>query len=145
MITIHHQITIDRPVDEVFNYVTDSRNDPEWCPPVLEIEQLTKTGPEIGAKYSMVVKPGPKQAEGSFEITDLDRNSHAVYKGENDMVRFKYSYRFSENENSTTIRMTSEVDPKGVWKLFTPIIRSSSRKVAAEEFTNLKELLEQQR
>lgn len=142
MIRIEHAIKIDRPAGEVFSYVADSRNDPEWCPPVLEVEQTAGTGPEAGATYRYVAKPGPRKLQGYIEITAMTTDERAEYEGENDALRFHYVYRFIADGQGTTLDMTSELTPKGFWRLLTPIIRAATKKVTVEEFGNLKRLLE---
>lgn len=144
MFRVEHRIKINRAVGDVFRFVADSRNDPQWCPPVLDVKQIVGSGPEVGARYSFVAKPGPKQTEGVFEILELKPNEYAAYKGENGMVRFRYGYTFASEGGATMLGMVSEVAPKGFWRLLQPVIRSATTKVTDEEFDKLKRLLEEQ-
>jgi len=47
---LEHTVEIDRPLDEVFMFVADSRNDPQWCPRVTRCEQRRGDGPVAGAR-----------------------------------------------------------------------------------------------
>lgn len=142
MITVEHEQRIARPVEEVFEFVADPRNDPEWCPPVREIRQVSGKYPKLGAEYEMVVKPGPIETKGTFEITAFSPPERVAYEGENGILRFDYGYRFISDDEETIVTMTSNLEPKWLWKLLTPIIRSDSEEVAVEEFENLRRLLE---
>mgnify|MGYP006309913121 FL=1 len=144
MFTINYEISINRSPEETFRYVSDSRNDATWCPPVLEVNQVKGSSPELRAKYTFITKPGPKKTEGAFEIVDFKPNIRAAYKGENGIAHFNYHYEFSSGDNATKLRMTSTVAPKGLWKLLQPVMRSATKKVTKEEFDNLKRLLEDQ-
>lgn len=37
--------------DEVFSFVSDTRNDPEWCPNVTDVRQVSGAGVEVGASF----------------------------------------------------------------------------------------------
>jgi len=37
--------------DEVFAYVSDTRNDPEWCPNVTDVEQVAGNGVSVGSRF----------------------------------------------------------------------------------------------
>ena len=51
VVTEEADIVIERPIDEVFAYVSDPLNDPEWCPTVREAQQVGGGSPVVGAEY----------------------------------------------------------------------------------------------
>ncbi len=65
--------------DELFAYVSDTRNDPEWCPNVGDVEQTEGQGVEVGAKFRFVqtVEAGRRTLESDVvaEVTALDHRS----------------------------------------------------------------------
>jgi len=52
MPSAEHQVTIARPVGEVFAYVADGLNAPSWRPGVLDIAHVSGTG--VGAVYKQI-------------------------------------------------------------------------------------------
>ena len=48
MTHIQHSITIERPVDEVWDYVLDARNDPVWITNVVEVGRGADAPVEVG-------------------------------------------------------------------------------------------------
>jgi hypothetical protein len=56
---VARSIEISRPIDELFAFVVDARNDPQWCPKVLSTVQLVGNGPGPGARYEVVHRPFP--------------------------------------------------------------------------------------
>jgi hypothetical protein len=42
---------VPAPSDEVFDYVSDTRNDPVWCRNVTGVEQVIGDGVEVGARF----------------------------------------------------------------------------------------------
>jgi uncharacterized membrane protein len=43
MVRIEERVEINRPVDQVFAYITDIKNLSKWEPAILEVEQTTRT------------------------------------------------------------------------------------------------------
>ena len=56
-VLIEREIEIQRPVDEVFDFLLDARNDPDWCHKVQSVELVSRDGPGTGARYRVVHKP----------------------------------------------------------------------------------------
>lgn len=43
---------IPAPPEGVFAYLADTRNDPEWCPNVSDVEQIDGDGVGVGSRFS---------------------------------------------------------------------------------------------
>lgn len=56
---VTRDIVIARGVDDVFAYLADARNDPQWCPKVLRTDLLAGEGPGPGARYGVTHRPIP--------------------------------------------------------------------------------------
>ena len=144
MITITHEAIIQRPAPEVFAFIADCANDPLWCPPVLAAEQTGGDGPALGAQYRQAVKPGPQKLTNHIEIVEYDPPRRVAWEGRNESAVFHGHYELEALNGSTRVLMTSNITFQGWMRLLRPIIAWASRKTAAEEFENLKQLLEAQ-
>lgn len=71
MIDETHTVTINRPVKEVFDFVADPSNEPDWHFDVTEVLR-PKDGPyELGERFQWVVKFGGSKTY-SLEVTALE-------------------------------------------------------------------------
>jgi len=61
MIRIEVTVEIERPADEVFAYLTEAHNLPEWLSPLIEVKHTDPPG--LGAKTTMVGKPLGRRIE----------------------------------------------------------------------------------
>lgn len=94
-------VSIPAPPDEVFAYVSDTRNDPEWCPNVSEVTQIAGDGVEVGARFQFVQKVSTRgRTLESDVVADVIELDHL-------MISWKVVDRFQERE----IRL--EVLPEG--------------------------------
>jgi len=79
MIRIEKDVVINRPVQDVWDFVTDLRNSPQWTRSGSELRQISDGPPEVGARME-----SRRQLFGRLEIksqsivvTEWDPN-HAV-------------------------------------------------------------------
>src|SRR4030066_172179 len=75
-VTIH----INRPVEQVFRFLVDSKNLRTWQSNLVENEQLTKEPMRVGTRFREVRRMGPRQSEIQLEITDFELNKRFATK-----------------------------------------------------------------
>lgn len=144
MITITHDEYIDRPVEDVFAYIANPENDPQWCPTVLETIQIAGDGPGRDTRYHMAAKPGPKTVEGTIEVVDYEPNTRFEWRGSNDAGDFHGWYTLESVNGGARVHMTSILELRGLMRFLEPVINRAGQNVAVEGFQNLKRILETQ-
>ncbi|MEA2167678.1 MAG: hypothetical protein QOF76_978 [Solirubrobacteraceae bacterium] len=63
---------IDRPIDQVFAFLADGRNDPKFSPRVQEIKQTTDGPVGVGTVFESTVKDAGMKSSRTFEITAFE-------------------------------------------------------------------------
>jgi uncharacterized protein YndB with AHSA1/START domain len=66
-------IVIDRPIEEVFDFLAAGVNDPKFSPRVLEIRQSTDGPPGKGTVFASTVKDAGLKSKREFEYTEFER------------------------------------------------------------------------
>jgi uncharacterized protein YndB with AHSA1/START domain len=79
---IQHEVTIhlNRPVEQVFAFLADSKNLRTWQSDLIENEQLTEGTLRVGTRFREVRRTGPRQSEIQAEITDFESNKRFATK-----------------------------------------------------------------
>jgi uncharacterized membrane protein len=141
MLEFENTIYIDRPVDEVFAFLSDFENIPNWNYYVLEVRQLSESPIGVGTTYHQVRKTD----EQDFRIIEFEPD-HMVAVKTLPQSSPGLEMRFTLYEEGNTTRLRDE------WKLDTgrPAIleRLALRRVksaVAENLAKLKKLLEEGR
>ena len=141
MLEFENTIYIDRPVDEVFAFLSDFENIPKWNYYVLEVRQLSESLIGVGTTYHQVRKTD----EQDFRIIEFAPD-HMVAVKTLPQSSPGLEMRFTLYEEGNTTRLRDE------WKLDTgsPAIleRLALRRVksaVAENLAKLKKLLEEGR
>jgi uncharacterized protein YndB with AHSA1/START domain len=142
---IQHQVTIhiNRPVEQVFAFLADSKNLRTWQSNLVENKQLTEGSVGVGTRFREVRRTGPRQSEIQAEITDFELNKYFATKTLT-KPQVTVSYTF-ENENGGT-RLTYKfvMITSGFMRLLEPLIASSIKKDSDSDYEKLKHMLEHQ-
>jgi Polyketide cyclase / dehydrase and lipid transport len=73
VIRIEGEIVIERPVDEVFDFVADARNEPRYNPRMLRAEKLTPGPVGLGTRFRDEFKSVGRPAEVTIEVVGYER------------------------------------------------------------------------
>ncbi len=139
MVRFSNNLTIDRPIDEVFRFLADFENLPKWNYYVLEVRKLSDGPIGIGTAYHQVRKTD----EQDFRITEFDQN-HKVTVKTLPQSSPSLEMKFTLYEEGGATRIIDEWNLETRWPAL--LERLGARKVqaaVAENLTKLKELLEE--
>jgi uncharacterized protein YndB with AHSA1/START domain len=140
---VEGEIVIKRPIEEVFDFVADERNEPQYNPRMSVAEKVTDGPVGIGTKFHSVMSSRGGPAEMTIEFTQFDRPHRIVetIQVSNVMV-IDGELRFEPVTEGTKMTWLWELHPRGVYKLLGPIIRRTGERQELTVWTGLKELLE---
>jgi carbon monoxide dehydrogenase subunit G len=133
-------VTIERPPETVFAFLSNPENDARWRPGVLDIAHVSGEG--VGARYAQGVKgPFGRRIAADIEITDYRPNELIAFRTLSGPVRPRGRYELADEGGATRLRFSLEAELAGVQRLLGPAVARSMRsEVAALE--NLKSALE---
>ncbi len=141
MLEFENTIHIERPVDEVFAFLSDFQNIPKWNYYVLEVEQLSEGPIGIGFAYHQV----RKSDQQDFRIIEFEPD-HTVAMKTLPQSSPSFERRFTLYEEGDTTRIRDQ------WKLDTgratileKLAGRRVRSAVAENLVKLKKLLEEGR
>jgi uncharacterized protein YndB with AHSA1/START domain len=117
MPTARRTVTIRRPVADVFAYVADGANAPNWRPGVLDISLVSGEG--VGAVYRQGVRgPGGRRIAADYEVTAYEPNARLEFKAIAGPVRPTGGYTFEETPDGTAVTFWLEESLGGLKGLF---------------------------
>lgn len=138
---VEQTIVIDRPVGEVFAFVTDQRNTPQWQAGLLEVRRLTEGPPGLGTRHALVRNFLGRRMEAANEYTAFEPDKLVTFKTTSGPP-VEASYLFEAAGEGT--RLTSRVllDGAGFFGLVRPVVQAGLRREMEAAFPALKALLE---
>ncbi|MFF9063965.1 SRPBCC family protein [Streptomyces sp. NPDC014891] len=124
---------VDRPVEEVFAFLSDGRNDPEFSPRVLGIERVPDGPTAVGTVFRSTVKDAGMKTRREFRITALDAPVKIRWAEEskNLVTAREGGYDLEPLAGGRTqVRIYNVLEGHGLGRLLTGLALSAARKDA---------------
>ena len=137
-------ILIERPIEDVFSYIADFKNDMAWRSELAEIRQTTEFARGQGARYEERLHWGDREANAEFEVVDYRPNSRIEFRGSSGSLSARGEYDLDAEENRTRLTVVGEIELSGVLAAAEEIIAEAVRKQGEEDLEHLKDILESQ-
>jgi len=136
-------ITIDRPVDEVWSYVTDVTNDPAWHTDILEATRTSEGPIGTGTVWHARFKPAMGISEGDMRVVTFEPNRRQVMKGDIGPMHPTLTYQVEPSNGGTRFTRRVQIQVSGWMKVFSPMMGMMLPKQNKGFLANLKRVLEQ--
>jgi uncharacterized membrane protein len=135
-----NEILIERPPDDVFAFLADPENDPQWRAGVLDLTRVSGEG--VGACYAQGVKgPGGRRIAADIKITELTPGETIAFQTVAGPVRPRGRYRLAVADGGTRVRFELEADVRGFKRLMAPIVQKTMNEEVGQ-LTRLKNVIE---
>jgi uncharacterized membrane protein len=141
VLEFENTIAIERPIDEVFAFLSDFENIPKWNYYVLEVRQLSESPIGIGTTYHQVRKTDQQD----FRIIEFEPNHTVALKTvPQSSPSFERRFTLYEEGDTTRIRDQWKLDT-GMPALLERLARGRVKSAVSENLSKLKELLQEGR
>jgi carbon monoxide dehydrogenase subunit G len=131
--------TIARPIQEVFDYLSDSRNEPSWLPGAESVE-LTSSEP-VGLGSTFVGRYA-RAGRVELELAEFERPRRVTFRARSRIVDFDDAVELREQDDRTIVEARMTAKPNGVMRLFAPMMARTMQKQFSENWDHLRRALE---
>jgi uncharacterized protein YndB with AHSA1/START domain len=145
MARFQRETVINRPVEEVFDFVTDARNEPRYNPRILNVEKPTPGPIGPSTHFVLVSKAMGRRMAVEYEITAYERPRRMTSRTIQGLplMDVESAETFEAVGGGTRMRWVWEVKPRGAaGRLMTPILARMLGRRLERAFTNIKRVLE---
>ena len=137
-------LVINRPIEEVFGFISNAEKLPLWRASALEVKRTSSEPPVVGsifkARFSFLGRP----FDGDLEIIAHEPHGKYGTKMVGGPFPLEARYALEPTANGTQITMVVEGTPGGFFKLAEPLVVSLAKRSYEADLNNLKEMLEAQ-
>ena len=135
-----NSITIARAPAEVFAFLADGTNGPQWRSGVLDV--ALRSGQGQGAVYEQGVKgPFGRRIPADYEVTDYAPGRRLGFRAVAGPVRPEGAYDLEPVEGGTRVTFSLRCSPRGIKKLMTPMVAQTMRSEVSQ-LEQLRDVLE---
>ena len=143
MIQIEISTQIDRPRDEVFDFLTNVANMPNWQSGVIESKPLTPGAMHVGAQFAETAKVALWKLNTICTVSDLKANERFAFVAKSDgPLDYEGRFELHPVAGGTRLTLSGSARLKGAWRLLQPLLASDLRKETRAELETIKRLVE---
>lgn len=135
-------IVIGRPVEDVFDFVADERNEPLYNPRMIRAEKVTPGPVDKGTRWAATIMSRGRPLDMVIELTDYTRPTRLGNTTTMSTVEIRGALTFRRDPTGTRMTWSWDLKPKGMLKLLTPVFGRMGRRQEKEIWTGLKRYLE---
>lgn len=144
MVRVEGTVVINRPIEEVFAFLTNPDNASQWQGGTLESIQTSEGPVGVGTTGQVTSQFLGRRIESTWETTEYELNRKAALKTTSGPVPYEQSVTLESVEDGTKATLVAEYEVGGFFKLAEPIIARIAQRQAEVDNANLKDLMEAQ-
>jgi uncharacterized protein YndB with AHSA1/START domain len=142
MATLELSTVINRPVEEVFAFLSNPENGPKWSAGSSDVT-ITSAGPMgVGTTYRSVRTLLGRRIESEGVFTAYEPNRSYATKSTSGPFPMEGRVTFERIAGGTRVTGTLVGEPGGFFKLAEPLLMSMGKRQFDADLANLKDLME---
>jgi menaquinone-dependent protoporphyrinogen oxidase len=142
MARVEGEITIQRQVEEVFDFVADERNEPRYNPRMLDAQLISDARIGLGARFRAELKTIRGTMPMMIEVTGFERPRRLASATHSSMMDTVGALTFQAASDGTRMRWSWDVRPRGFLRLVPWVVGFIGRRQERDTWGSLKRLLE---
>jgi carbon monoxide dehydrogenase subunit G len=145
MADIEHQITIARPISDVYNAISDYENleaMQKWQPDLLSLGVTAGNPLRAGSMIAMTRRFMGSKIFVNVDVMENQRNKRFEVKGIHGRFPYRREIEVSPIGRETVIRDNIFIKTGWLFFWYRPFVRSAISRQTLQEWKNLKQLLE---
>jgi carbon monoxide dehydrogenase subunit G len=139
---VERTFTVSRPIEDVFDYLSDFENTNEWDPGRVETRRTAGDG-GLGTTYDNRSTFAGREVELSYETIGFDRPTFFSARGRNKSSTATDSLTFTRDGDRTQIHYRADFQFHGVVRYVAPlVVKPKLDALADETVQRLRDVLE---
>jgi len=140
-VRLQRTVTVQKPLDKVFDYLSDFTTTTEWDPGTVETVRSSGDG-ALGTEYLNTSTFAGRQTQLTYVVVDLVPNRQISLRGENKTVTALDTMTFRDMGNETEVTYTADFTFKGITRLVAPLMKPAFTRLGNEAEAGMATALE---
>ena len=143
MLTVDESIVINKPREEVLEFMIDPENVAVYSSNVVEYEKVSGENDKVGRKCRGAVKVAGRRLELTDELVEVEEGRRAKTVSEDATVPYSLEFTYEDEGEGTKLTWHQEVESlKGVFKFADPIVLRLYARDVRSNLEQAKDILE---
>jgi hypothetical protein len=141
VIRVDSSVEIRRPVPEVFAFVADTGNDPQWHLDAVDVSRTSEGEIGVATTFAVGIQFMGRR-EAWWRVTEFEPNRREVIRVQAEPFNPTLTYLFDASNGGTRFTRRIEIEPRGYVRVLAPVVRRMIERRQALFVRRLKEVLE---
>lgn len=138
-------ITINRPISEVFAFISDISNGPKMNENIVNVDKLTEGPIRVGSLFKETRVIRGRNAAATIEVVQYNPTKEFSARSDSNGLIVTYHYQMSEVTDGTEVSFQCEVKTSGiVMLLFKPLLIKILKQEDGDHLKDIKRVIESQ-
>ncbi len=142
MINLNFGVLVDRPMKDVFAFVSNPNNMSQWNSAVVSLQQSTPGAVDVGTKFKTVGEMMGRRIEGEMQITALEPDTKCGFQVNAGPMQVNLTFSFKTVGTGTKISLNAQGNPGGIFKLAEGVMAGQVKSMMEGNLARLKSVLE---
>jgi carbon monoxide dehydrogenase subunit G len=144
MIPIQGSVEIRRPVETVFEFLSDLGNAPKWQRGVIESRRTSEGPMRVGTQFRETVRTMGMRFEALCEVTAFDPPRKFSMTADGRLIHYEGDFHFEPiaGGEATRLSVSASIKMKGLWRVLEWMAGREIRKESLAELEGIKNALE---
>jgi carbon monoxide dehydrogenase subunit G len=142
MITLDLSTLVDRPMQDVFAFLSNPLNLPKWQSMIANIEQVTPGAVGVGSKYKVAAEMMGRKIDGLMEVTTFAPPDKFGFTNQAGPMQVNITVTLKPVGTGAKIALHAEGNPGGVFKIAEGILANQVKSQMEANLAKLKSVLE---
>ncbi len=142
MTRIEKSVLIDRPVEDVWEYVHDPANDAVWQTSIVETRHEGGPAMDVGTRIVEVRRFLGRRFETAWEVSEFDPPRRSAVRSVSGPIPFAGSYLLEPVDGRTRFTLRMDTEAHGFFKLAEPVFGRMAGREMEANLGHLKDALE---
>ena len=142
MITFDLSTLVDRPMPDVFAFLSNPMNLPKWQHMIANIEQVTPGAPGIGSKFKVSAEMMGRKIDGNMEIIAFEPPAKFGFTNQAGPMQVTVTATLKPAGTGTKISLHADGNPAGVFKVAEGVLAGQIKSQMEANLARLKSVLE---
>lgn len=142
MINLDLGTLVDKPIKDVFAFVSNPNNMAKWNTAVVSLEQITPGAVGVGTKFKSVGELMGQRMEGEMQVVAYEPDSKCGFQVNAGPMQVTMTITFKTVGTGTKINLNAQGNPAGVFKLAEGMMAGKVKTMMEENLARLKTALE---
>ena len=139
---IKMSIAINRPLEEVFAFISNFENNLKWQSTLVEAKKISEGSRGVGTTYQAVTTILGRRINTEQEITEYEPNRKVARKTKSGPFPFEVEVEFERTKSGTRVNAAVDGEPLGFFKLADSLLERAIKRQFESDLANLKDMME---